>query len=170
MYTFESFFISGGHIIPESCRNTTYNGMVHQTDWYSSFAELGGVSQNDIWNNSGPIAPDSVHGILQAILKNTSSPRRELVYNIFGSNPGAIRMGKYKLIVGDPNLKQAYNGYNGWNGTDIVTKNICTHIPCLFDLSTDPYEYHDIAQENEMVLSIHFLSLLKRKPQRKGLH
>jgi hypothetical protein len=63
-------------------------------------------------------------------------------------------VGKYKLIVGDPNLKHPYNGYNGWNNTrfSATTRQLCTKKPCLFDILTDVRERCDLADKLPDVL------------------
>merc|ERR1711990_551609 len=73
------------------------------------------------------------------------SPRSELVHNIFGTMPGAIRVGDYKLVRGDPSLKRPYNSYNGWNNTGAVLP-ACTDTPCLFNVAEDPSEMMDLAE------------------------
>jgi len=77
--------------------------------------------------------------------------------NIDGDNPGAIRVGQYKLMVGaQPSSEYntgTYNSYSGWvappefggNITPGPLRQICQDTPCLFDLDADPSEREDLA-------------------------
>lgn len=79
------------------------------------------------------------------------SPRTEIVHNIFGDEPGALRVGDYKLVVGDPLDGYAgarpYNGYNGWGGAAPNSSMApCAAAPCVFHIPSDPAERHDLAK------------------------
>ena len=63
---------------------------------------------------------------------------------------------RYKLVKGDvwTTGRKPYNGYNGWNGS--ATPNpvgVCTARPCLFDMSSDVAEKHDLADKLPAVLA-----------------
>ena len=88
-----------------------------------------------------------------ALAAGGESPRTELVHNIFGANPGAIRVGSWKLVVGDPDLHRSYNGYNGWNNSQPVPASPCTAKPCLFNLAVDRQERHNLADTEPTMLA-----------------
>lgn len=72
------------------------DNLIHVTDWFATIAGLAGGT-----------APDDTSGYdqWQAITTSAPSPRAEMIYNIDmtknGMNAG-IRMGDYKLLVGNP--------------------------------------------------------------------
>ncbi|XP_064102774.1 arylsulfatase B-like isoform X4 [Macrobrachium nipponense] len=77
-------------------KGTVSDKLVHVTDWFATIAGLAGGT-----------APDDTSGYdqWQAITTSAPSPRAEMIYNIdmtkSGMNAG-IRMGDYKLLVGNP--------------------------------------------------------------------
>eukprot|EP01052_Picozoa_sp_SAG31_P069950 SAG31_NODE_28786_length_405_cov_0.758170_1_plen_97_part_10 len=87
-------------LLPRNRRGTTYDGLLHQTDAYVTLANLAGVSTATL-DASGPVHYDGMD-IWSALLTGGPSPRKEVVYNIFGENPGSITVGRYKLLKGDP--------------------------------------------------------------------
>eukprot|EP00035_Acanthoeca_spectabilis_P030019 m.475963 g.475963 ORF g.475963 m.475963 type:complete len:416 (+) comp39542_c0_seq1:279-1526(+) len=105
-------FVSGG-AIPPAVRGTQFNGLAHVTDWYSTVAAFGGVT---LPSNTGTASLDSVN-LWEAISGGTASPRTEVLHMpnstviqpdaacALGADKGcspAIRVGKFKLIVGWP--------------------------------------------------------------------
>jgi hypothetical protein len=144
----------GSNLISLSRRGSVYDGLLHQTDLYSTFASLGGVSGAAV-AMSGPVAPDGMN-VWEAITSGGASPRTDVVHNIFGTNPGAIRVGEIKLVWGDPDLKKAYNGYNGWNNTNAGLPKgkepLCTRTPCLYNMSSDRGEHHDLSKTQPALL------------------
>ncbi|MCL4137019.1 UNVERIFIED_CONTAM: hypothetical protein GTU68_063855 [Idotea baltica] len=74
----------------------TSNNLIHVTDWMATIVSL-----------AGGILPPGTDSIDQweAIARNKTSPRREMIYNIDEKKSGiqaGIRVGNYKLLVGDP--------------------------------------------------------------------
>ncbi|KAK7086018.1 hypothetical protein SK128_026978 [Halocaridina rubra] len=71
------------------------NKLIHITDWFSTFASLGGA-----------MAPSDTDGYDQweAITTSAPSPRKEMIYNIDITDEinAGVRYGDYKLLVGDP--------------------------------------------------------------------
>ena len=140
-------------LLPASRRGTTYSGLLHQTDAYVTFAKLSGLTAADL-ARSGPVAVDGMD-IWPALTTGAASPRTELVHNIFGANPGAIRVGRWKLLVGDPGGGHPYNGYNCWNASKCEAKGaapLCAKRPCLYDMEADRAEQHDLAEAEPAVL------------------
>ena len=60
---------------------------------------VGGVTDNEL-ASSGPVPPDGMD-VWGAVASGGPSPRTECVLNIFGDQPGAIRVGRFKLVTGD---------------------------------------------------------------------
>ncbi|KAK7075127.1 hypothetical protein SK128_003935 [Halocaridina rubra] len=74
---------------------TVSNTLVHATDWFKTFVKLAGGE-----------APSVLDGFDQweAISGLSTSPRKQMVYNIDDTDKlrAAVRMGDYKLLVGNP--------------------------------------------------------------------
>jgi arylsulfatase A-like enzyme len=135
------------NIIPEHLRGSVNNGLGHVTDLFTTLISVGGGDASP--NKSGPIDGYNLWDSWMSS-SSSSSPRKEMVYNIDqdglayigsgfltggnsmgrkmskeqalqmvrmvnkGNTPeayGALRVGKYKLIVG-------YPGRSDWYGTD----------------------------------------------------
>ena len=87
-----------GSIIPETARGTSYDGLVHITDWYVTFLNLA--------SGNGWVAPtngaelDGVY-IFDAIIKNLTSPRTEIFHNYSpASGKGAMQIDTFKYVTG----------------------------------------------------------------------
>ncbi|XP_071529471.1 arylsulfatase B-like isoform X2 [Panulirus ornatus] len=74
---------------------TVSHQLLHVTDWYQTFMGL-----------AGGVAPSDIDGVDQwaAITGATPSPRTQMIYNIDNTThfSAGIRVGDYKLLVGDP--------------------------------------------------------------------
>lgn len=70
-----SFVVS--NLIPEARRGSSYEGLVHVSDWHPTLTLLGG---GDISSGSG--FPLDGLNIWDAIIENTKSPRTEILLNI----------------------------------------------------------------------------------------
>ena len=140
-------------LLPSTRRGITYDGLLHQTDAYVTLATLAGVSAA-AFAASEPVAHDGM-AIWPTLLTGEPSPRKDVVHNIFGTNPGSITVGRYKLLKGDPGGGHPYNGYNCWNATPCQAKNakpLCTWRPCLYDMVTDRQERHDLSAKEPALL------------------
>ena len=77
-----------GKILP----GTTYAGLTHITDLYSTFLTLGGATLEQ----SRPL---DGFDISESLFSGANSPRDEIIFEVSGSvRPPAIRQGDYKLI------------------------------------------------------------------------
>nr|XP_039270590.1 arylsulfatase I-like [Styela clava] len=144
----------------------TYNGLLHVSDWFPTLVE--GIASCPKVNGTQPL-----DGFNQwdAIQQKTSSPRKELLHNIdplyishihrttnslkhgFDVKVRAgIRVGQWKLLTGDPGFagwvkppesnKYDDSMYEGESISSIKATNVK-----LFNIKTDPYEYHDVADK-----------------------
>jgi len=135
-------FVTGG-FLPESARGRTLKGMISIADWYATFANLAGARVN----NSGPARTDSVDQWPYITGEFSRSRRNVIVHTnlVSATEPvtGAIRVGKWKLLVGLQNLASWY--------AEVPNRNVpsehsaCGSAPCLFNIESDPEEREDVA-------------------------
>ncbi|XP_077979359.1 arylsulfatase B-like [Glandiceps talaboti] len=116
------------------------DGMIHAVDWYPTFVELaGGKTDPDI---------DGIN-VWDMLSKGNPSPRTQFVYNIDEiDHVAAIRVGDYKLIVGDP------GGPYGWipvdhdelqENSELFADVMTWNRTYLFNVKDDPTEHHNLA-------------------------
>merc|ERR1712150_116759 len=116
----------------------------------------------DIYQGNQSFPPVDGQDIWPSLIGETQFASRQ----IWLSAEVLIR-GQYKLLVAQPDPKKMNAGseFDGWktpNGTKInaadsqwpcnVFKNRSHLIPCLFDLSTDPREEHNIAPKHHKLV------------------
>jgi len=121
-------------------------GLMHVTDWLPTLLEAVGLN-----------APVGIDGIShwKSFRDGDEMTRTEMLYNFKNISNGepiaALRQGSWKYI-------SHINGYDGWNPAPEDTFEECTsceeelranpsHFNQLFDLSTDPLEEHNLAEE-----------------------
>ncbi|XP_025088544.1 arylsulfatase B-like [Pomacea canaliculata] len=139
----------------------TSNELIHAVDWFPTILHLAGKS-----------AGDHVDGLnlWRTLSEGEPSPRTEFVYNIDEVDQNAaIRMGDYKLIVGEPGR------FNDWyplpqNGTPLPEEYPLWKLGRfqklfpeyqLYNVKDDPTEKNDLAEEHpELVQTM--LQRLKR--------
>ncbi|XP_070563089.1 arylsulfatase B-like [Ptychodera flava] len=136
-----------------------HDGLNHITDWHTTILSMAGITP----------AESDLDGmdIVDMIANGSPSPRTEFVYNIdqFDKSPGAaIRVGDWKLIVGNPNMfypGQVLSEVDGWLPVDrevIKPKGVLdmkvptppANVTLLFNLKDDPEERHDLSQKFPM--------------------
>ena len=183
-------FLSGG-AVPRAVRGSKFNGLAHVSDWYATIASFGGV---ELPRDTGTAPLDSID-LWGAIQSGSASPRTEVLHMPShdgivtpacaagegnSSTPSAhkgcspaLRVGKYKLIVGWPGFNSVCTnapplphneslpfGHSGGkrhdDGTHCVggewtpswrngTLSCVPH--CLFDLLADPGEANDLSND-----------------------
>ena len=129
-----------------------FEALIHVTDWLPTLISAAGGAPN----------PDNIDGIdYWDVFKNglDESPRKTLLYNInpswYGEVNGAIREGRYKLIIGDPGRVSQRVRVPVTADTPLLYSppptsediSMMANWEQLFDLDQDPTESKDIAAE-----------------------
>jgi len=155
-------------LLPKTRRGSTWRGLSHVSDLFATFAHLSGAPARDSAETDG-------YNLWPALREGGSSPRQELLHqplNMFWnvsctpadlSNPftpscgAAFTQWPYKLIIGfagdnrtvvPPHLTAGAAG-----ASPTSSRTACAEQPCLFDISSDPTESHDIAQSHPGLLA-----------------
>jgi hypothetical protein len=85
-------------LLPARLLGGAYGGLIHISDWWTTFAALTGVNASE---PSGPVPPDGFD-VWRAITTNASSPRSSIVHELdHVSGIYAYRSGPYKLSWGE---------------------------------------------------------------------
>ena len=163
-------------LLPESRRGTHYDGILHVTDWRATWAALAGVEPDNsgpypvdgfnIWPAllSGGESPrnEVVHQVLTYPWVNQSCSIHNWDHRSttchYSNCGGSIRIGKYKLMLGYPGFPDHVFPIPYPKHPDQVEECRNATIPgtleslpcnngCLFDLSTDISEAHDVSAE-----------------------
>jgi len=136
-------------LLPLSAKGQTYNGMLHVSDWYPTFAALANISVE----NTGPVPVDGFN--IWPVLSDPTlpSPRHEVLLMGYPQD-GALRVDDWKLIIGNqtPSGWQPLPPLEGhYKDIDIPkTLEAPTNCwpNCLFNLAADPYERNDLREIN----------------------
>eukprot|EP00039_Didymoeca_costata_P022180 m.3967 g.3967 ORF g.3967 m.3967 type:complete len:530 (-) comp2857_c0_seq1:230-1819(-) len=154
--------ISGGWL-PQTCIGKMADGIIHVTDWYRTFAQLAGVSE-DVMQKADSSGPYPIDGFtaLNHIQSCGATPatRNETLYHYASDTDGALRVGDWKMLMGTqswPKYCWTPNYTNPQSDGQCITPkgqpNPCPPgKPCLFNLRIDPYEHNNIASENPDVV------------------
>lgn len=153
-------------LLPEVLRGTHSSAPIHFTDWYVTFCRLAGLSE--CRDDSSTVALDGID-VWPLLLSNSKErpasswaggPRRgERVLSVNQNMHGGFITGDLKFINASNSL-----GTDGWSAQYPGTtqaKSImswdkiligmplvaCSDWPCLFNLTSDPGEEHDLALE-----------------------
>jgi len=175
-------FVSGP-LIPEALRGSTWPGLSHVSDVFATFAHLA---------KAPATMPTDGFNLWPAISSGGPSPRTELVHQPINrywnisctpadlSNPflpscgAAFTQWPYKLIVGyaGDNRTVPLPGESaedlGASSAEVAStpRTACVGSPCLFDLSKDPAEAHNLAMEQPHEVSrLHARLLQLSAPQ-----
>ena len=153
-------FLASGGLLPASQRGkvAAAGNPVSIVDLYSTFATLAGLDPSD---PGGPAPIDSVD--LWPFLSGAApaSPRADSLlvidHNMYTPSQkpnGAIRLGKYKLLVGPPGGEQQASWYGNFSPNAsfpnpslnyVACDNTVAPYGCLFDLVADPTEHADLS-------------------------
>lgn len=165
--------LSGG-VLPEALRNTNSDQLIHVVDWIPTLlhAVTGkAVTLQDSVSDNIPY--DGVDQWPFLSKENSTSPRNEIVLdhcpkgygmsstgcnhfkNTREGGVGALIIGNWKLVVG-PNGGQWSSLINGTECNSF--KGVACQENCLFDLSADESEHHDLSKDQPDVMA----HLLKR--------
>ena len=148
---------AGGGLIPAAQRGRKEQALLAAWDFYATFCALAGVDPTDERAAAAGLPPVDSFDLWPLLSgANSTSPRAELALGSAGLlSPWGDRAAvqgliqpPYKLLIGEL-------GENIW--TSAVYPNASTSWPdtpfscgdggCLFDLDSDPNEYHDLASE-----------------------
>ena len=139
-------FVSGG-FLPARRHGLVLDGIIHNADWWPTFAVLAGASPHDppaqgVTGVPGVDGYDMWPYITGAV---ASSPRSEVVLDSTPS--GGIISGDMKLILGTQRFG-FWQGpiYPNSSGPALGTPVLCGK-GCLFNVTADMSEYHDLATE-----------------------
>lgn len=174
-------FITGGYL-NKNQRGKISQALMHSTDWLPTLCDIVGIK---------PLNESILDGMsmLNVIQNNAKSPRTMIIHNIdpIGCNEpicGAIRMNEWKLSVGKQVMQKNLCG-SGWcytyeihNGTmyNNTTVNCGNngHVPIqnysqppyngqpvLYNITDDPCEYNNVADENKDIVQQMYQLLVK---------
>lgn len=150
-------FVAGGSaLLPDSRRGTSWSGMGHVSDIFSTLVSLAGTESP---------APTDGHDLWGAIIRNETSPRQELVHQPinrywdascadvdghggFQASCGSgITVWPYKLLVGFPGDDRvvAMPAPNEIPSTEPLAPSDLCNQSCLFNIEEDPSESNDLA-------------------------
>eukprot|EP00039_Didymoeca_costata_P030930 m.32224 g.32224 ORF g.32224 m.32224 type:complete len:523 (-) comp8387_c0_seq2:73-1641(-) len=175
-------FVSGG-ILPTSVRGSVLEHPVHVCDWYATFCSLAGVDPNDGQGDGVPPI-DSIDFWPLLSGANTTAPRTDVLlssYSIISGNWKYINSTfrdnwdkECNHNATDPNCLLGYWTGPVWpvancgggggpetcphqcNKQSNCTQDLheCGDTGCLFNLSDDPQEKHNMASVNKEMLAM----------------
>jgi arylsulfatase A-like enzyme len=147
-------FVSGGYI-PPSVRGTKLDGIVHVADWYSTLCSLAGVDPTDDWAAASGLPPiDSINVWPMLSGATAESPREHFLVL-----PSLLVSGRWKYVQGNTTMHGAAWGGerypNASTATDPIFDHtiICPPRGCLFDVVSDPHEYHEVSADHPQVVT-----------------
>lgn len=122
-------------LLPKS--RCIHRGLIHAVDWFPTLLEIAGYQADTLSN---------IDGVSQwkHLQQCHGSGRNEILYGLDDdvSHTAAIRHGRYKLILGDP---EVYGELTV--NTPIKPKDPDSTATRLYDLRTDPFERNNLAEK-----------------------
>lgn len=151
-------FVSGG-LLPPAVRGTKYVGYIHVCDWFATFASVAGIPGAAAADDAtSPRPSDSIdawsHITGSASLTAKTRTEIPLTISMFGGpdghgvriESGAIIVGSLKFILGDVGPGVHFDPYYPSNDTRPPANDPgCPPPGCLFNITADPSEYHNLA-------------------------
>lgn len=156
-------FVSGGRV-PAAARGSTSHALMHATDWFPTIlSAIGGektprdsigfeIDGVDLWPALINVSNLNTSTIDPSV---TYSPRDEIPHNVdpmlhaegmTGEPQGAVRLGTYKLVVGDLDIGWRHCNMSLENPTSAQsTQGALNRTFLLFDLLQDPNERRDLS-------------------------
>lgn len=134
--------VTGG-LVPPAQRGTKRDAIVHSSDWYATIARLAGILDADYVQETIAGAVDQWPLIANG---DVSAPRDEVLLGVGNGKSGAMRVGRYKLLMSEQEPNE-WTGPHSPNGTKAgsTKPGPCKHQPCVFDLEADPGEHRDLS-------------------------
>ena len=176
-------------LLPKARRGTQWSGLAHSSDWYVTLV-AGLARAPELLRNTGPRVPDGVN-LWPALVSGGASPRNSVVHQVSnrfynattgittvdgvqvskGNGDGclgtAIRIGRFKLILGDPGDRtvaawppkaaapvafgksggERESGTDHCRAPDRKEGRPSAHGIYLFDLIADPTESANLADD-----------------------
>jgi arylsulfatase I/J len=171
-------FISGG-VVPEAMRGTSLGGLMTAWDWYATLVEgVAGLDPTDKQAAAAGLPPiDSVNQLDYLLGKTTTPPRQSYPIgapadykDLWNAHQGTVVHGViaadteqdgvwWKLMLGELPM-DIWEGPEFPNATTFKQKAVqgvfgsCGFEPgCLFELSSDPSEYPNVAAEHPDIVA-----------------
>lgn len=157
--------LAGGFVQGRAKVGTKLSTVVHEADWYATFAGLAGVDPTDYRAAQAGLPPIDSLDVWPSVVEGTESHRNEWPITSLTERFGDARTGNvggdaaymklpYKLIVGDVIAQAGWcgpihpNSSMAWDS--FATTINCSWTPpyrfgCLFDVVNDPNEHVDLA-------------------------
>jgi len=127
-------FVSGG-FLPPAVRGSRHDGIVHGSDWYTTFCKLAGTDATDEWAKVSGLPPVDGLDVWPMISTNGKSPHEDVALPI---DANTLILGDWKLLLGKVNLSEYTGPYypnatSARSGHQVLSSHIadCSH-GCLY--------------------------------------
>eukprot|EP00912_Choanoflagellata_sp_UC4_P001166 UC4_evm1s728 len=143
-------FASGG-ILPKKMRGTEIYGLMHVSDWYTTYCTIAGVDPRDIEGQAAGVPAVEGFNMMPMLLgENSTSPREEIFFG-----PDTLIQGPWKIMRGSVKMN-AWSGPTYPNKSNITldkfTAKFTNVNPGLFNVEDDMTEHNNLASENPAIV------------------